>query len=209
VPRNGKFETAVTLFLSEQAPELAKAHDELYPERVSERIPLSLTLLYPFAPRDELDEDHLQMLRDFFSSRQALAFDIARVSQWEGGGAVYGVPEPDQQLRGTMRALWELFPAFPPYGGADDPPPHASLTLDGGSDSAATLARVEKRLEGLLPAHFEVGEAVLMAEHEPDVWRPIHTFPFQQYRASRSCFSSTRAVEAPRGLMYGNAPRAG
>jgi hypothetical protein len=180
MPRDGKLETGVTLFLAEQAPELAQAHDELYPERVSEQIPLSLTLLYPFAPRAELAKEHVEMLRDFFASRPPLVFDIAGVAQWEGGGAVYGVPEPDQQLRATMRALWELFPEFPPYGGAADPPPHASLTLDGGADPTTLPARVEKRLEGLLPAHFEVDEAVLMEEYEPDVWRVIHTFGFQK-----------------------------
>jgi hypothetical protein len=180
VPRDGKLETAVTLFLSEQAPDLAQAHDELYPERVAEQIPLSLTLLYPFAPRAELNESHLGKLRDFFASRDPFAFDLAHVAQWDGGGAVYGVPEPDQALRATMRALWELFPEFPPYGSAGDPPPHASLTLDGGADPGATLARVENRLKGLLPAHFEVEEATLMQEHEPDVWRATHTFPLQR-----------------------------
>ena len=58
MPRDGKLETAVTLFLSDQAPELARAHDELYPERVGEHIPLSLTLLYPFAPRAEPPDGH-------------------------------------------------------------------------------------------------------------------------------------------------------
>ena len=173
-------ETAITLFLAEQAPELARAHDELYPERIPENIPLSLTLLYPFAPSEELD-DYLQMTLDFFASRRPLSFNIARVAQWEGGGAVYGVPEPDVQLRATMRALWELFPEFPPYGGAaQDPPPHASLTLDGGNDPHTLLSSVEERLSGLLPAHFEVDEAVLMGEHEPDVWRVLHTLPFQR-----------------------------
>ena len=61
-----------------------------------------------------------------------------------------------------------------------DPPPHASLTLDGGADPATLQARVEERLDGLLPAHFEMDEAVLMEEYEPDVWRGIHTFPFQR-----------------------------
>jgi 2'-5' RNA ligase superfamily protein len=174
-------DTAITLFLDEQAPDLAQAHDELYPERVGEHIPLSLTLLYPFAPREELDDDYLEMASDFFASRHALSFDIVRVAQWERGGAVYGVPEPDGQLRATMRALWELFPEFPPYGGAAaDPPPHASLTLDGGDDPDSLPARVEERLFGILPAHFEVAEATLMEEYEPDVWRPVHTFPFQR-----------------------------
>jgi 2'-5' RNA ligase superfamily len=171
-------DTAVTLFLADQAPELARAHDELYPERVPENIPLSVTLLYPFASREELDEE-LGMLRTFFASRHPLGFDIARVAQWEDGSrAVYGVPEPEQALRSTMRALWELFPEFPPYGGADDPPPHASLTLDGGDHPEETLARVERRLEGILPVHFHVREAVLMEERKPDVWQVRETFAF-------------------------------
>jgi hypothetical protein len=169
-------ETAVTLFLADQAPELAKAHDELYPERIPENIPLSVTLLYPFAPREELTDEHLQMLRRFFASRQPLSFDIARVAQWpDGGRAVYGVPEPEEALRSTMRALWELFPEFPPYGGADDPPPHASLTLVGDDE---TVARVEARLNRVLPVHFDVDEAVLMEEAEPEVWRVRETFQF-------------------------------
>jgi len=181
MPRDGKLETAVTLVLADQAPELARAHDELYPERVDEGIPLSLTLLYPFAPPDELDEPRLGLLRDFFALREPLAFDIARVAQWDGGGAVYGVPEPDEQLRATMRALWELFPEFPPYGRpGSDPPPHASLTLDGGNDPATLQERVERRLEDLLPAHFEMPEARLMQEVEPDRWRLTHSFPFSQ-----------------------------
>ena len=93
MPRDGKLETAVTLFLAEQAPELARAHDELYPERVGEHIPLSLTLLYPFAPRDELNESHLEKLRDFFASRPPLSFDLARVTQWEAA-APYTAPPP-------------------------------------------------------------------------------------------------------------------
>ena len=174
-----QLETCVTLILADQAPELAQAHDELYPMRVEEHIPLSLTLLFPFAPVGELDESHLQMLRDFFASRRPLAFDIARVAQWEGGGAVYGVPEPEEELRTTMRALWELFPEYPPYRGrAEDPPPHASLTFDGGDDPATLKSRVEARLQGLLPAHFEMHEAVLMEESEPDRMRVTHTFPF-------------------------------
>jgi hypothetical protein len=174
-------DTAITLFLDEQAPELARAHDELYPERVPEHIPLSLTLLYPFAPSEELDDGYLRKARDFFASRSPLSFDIAHVAQWDGGGAVYGVPEPEEELRATMRALWELFPEFPPYrGAADDPPPHASLTLDGGDDPDTLLARVEEQLSGLLPARIDVDEAVLMEEYEPDVWRPIHTLPFQR-----------------------------
>jgi hypothetical protein len=180
LPRDGELETAVTLILADAAPELAQAHDELYPERVGEQIPLSLTLLYPFAPRPSLNGDHLEALHEFFASRPPLAFELTRIAQWEGGGAVYGVPEPDEELWGMMRALWERFPEFPPYGVAGDPPPHASLTLSGGDDPDATRARAEERLEGLLPARFEINQASLMEEYESDRWRVTHTFRFGQ-----------------------------
>ena len=49
-----------------------------------------------------------------------------------------------------------------------------------GAKGLLPWSRVEERLSGLLPAHFEVDEAVLMGEHEPDVWRVLHTLPFQR-----------------------------
>ena len=170
-------ETILTLILSDAAPELARAHDELYPERILEEIPLSLTLLYPFAPPASL-EDYLPHVRSFFAGRTPFVFELTRVAQWEGGGAVYGVPEPDAELRAMMRALWKRFPEFPPYGKpGNDPPLHASLTVDGGPDPAATLALVEDRLAGLLPTRFEIGEVALMEEYEPERCRVRETFP--------------------------------
>jgi 2'-5' RNA ligase len=161
--------------LADQNPALAAAHDELYPERVPEGIPLSLTLLYPFAAPDEVDQ-YRETLLSFFASHSPFDFELARLAQWDESGAVYAVPEPEQPLRDMMRALWRLFPQFPPYGEVGDPPPHASLTLSGGEDRAATLERVERRLEGLLPARFHITEVTLMEETEPDRMRPRETF---------------------------------
>jgi hypothetical protein len=174
---DGKLETYLPLLLADQNAALAAAHDELYPERVGEGIPLSLTLLYPFAAPSEVDQ-HRQTLRSFFASHPPFAFELARLAQWKESGAVYAVPEPVKPLRELMRALWRLFPQFPPYGEpGGDPPPHASLTYTGGDDRAATRARVERRLEGLLPAQFQISEVALMEESEPDRWRLRETFP--------------------------------
>jgi len=169
-------ETYLTLALADQNPALAAAHDELYPERLPEGIPLSLTLLYPFARVSEIDR-HRETLRAFFASHPPFDFALGALAQWEESGAVYAVPEPEQPLRDLMRALWRLFPQFPPYREAgSDPPPHASLTYTGGDDRAATRARVERRLEGLLPASFHISEVALMEETEPDRWQLRETF---------------------------------
>lgn len=169
-------ETYLTLVLADQKPELAAAHDELYPERVEEGIPLSITVLYPFAAPSEIDE-YRGTLSSFFGSHEPFDLELAGLAQWEESGAVYAVPEPEQPLRGVMRELWRHFPQFPPYGEVGgDPPPHASLTWKGGDDRAATRARVERRLDGMLPALFHISEVALMEEREPDRWRVSGTF---------------------------------
>ncbi|HKF15249.1 MAG TPA: 2'-5' RNA ligase family protein [Gaiellaceae bacterium] len=161
-------ETAITLILADQAPALAEAHDELYPERIPEHIPLSLTLLYPFAPVAELNESLLERVGGFFASRPPLVFDLTRLAQWDESGAVYAVPEPDDDLRATMRALWRLFPEFPPYHvPGSDPPPHASLTLSDHGDRAGTRARAGKAAgraaPGALRAHGSCAHAGVRA----------------------------------------------
>ena len=126
-------ETAVSLFLADQSQALAAAHDELYPERVDESVPLSIRLLYP---------------------------------------------EPDEELRTTMRALWATFPGCPPYGRPGfDPPPHATLARLEGPD-ARTLDEVARRVEPLFPARFLASEATLMEQYEADRWRVREAFAF-------------------------------
>ena len=170
-------DTSITLILDDQDAELAEAHWELYPERVGEDIPLSLTLLYPWKPARSVTPEHLDQLRTFFAGRSRLQFDLTRVTEFPGI-VVYAVPEPDAELRATMRALWALYPEHPPYRRpGSDPPPHATLgRLEG--DDAITLEQAEERVGGLLPVHCDVSRATLMEEYEPDRWRIREHFAF-------------------------------
>jgi 2'-5' RNA ligase superfamily len=122
-------------------------------------------------------ERHREALRSFFASHEPFELVLGRLEQWDDGGAVYAAPSPEEPLRGMMRALWRLFPEFPPYGEEGlDPPPHASLTETGGVDREATRSQVERRLEGLLPALIPIDEVALMEEFERDRWRVRETF---------------------------------
>ena len=87
----------MTLVLERADDELALAHRELYPERIPERIPLSLTLLYPWIPRDEATPADVEPLRAFFASHRPFSFDLVRVTEFPGIVA-YAVPEPDGEL---------------------------------------------------------------------------------------------------------------
>ena len=168
--------TFVTLVLADSSPALAEAHDVLYPARVPEGIPLSLTLLYPFVPRGSLTEADLETLRAFFAVRPPLVFDLVRLDEFPGLVA-YAVPEPDDELRATMRALWALYPQYQPYGRpGSDPPPHATLAQLG-DDPAAVREAVARRVDPLLPVRCDVREASLFEEFEPDRCRVRETFP--------------------------------
>src|SRR3954453_10895915 len=99
-------------------------------------IPLHVTLLYPFAPAEELSEELLADLRSFFAATAAFDFDLARIAAWPD--VVYAVPEPDAELRRCMQALFRRFRQWPPYGGAHaDVIPHATLGED--VDAAAVF----------------------------------------------------------------------
>jgi 2'-5' RNA ligase len=168
--------TYVALVLAGQNPDFDAAHDELYPERIDEHIPLSITLLYPWAPVDSVDA-HLDRLRAFFAARPQFEVELTHVAEFPGT-VVYAVPEPEEELRAMMRALWAEFPEYPPYGApGSDPPPHASLArLD--TDPPRTLDGVAARVAPLLPARFIAREATLMEEYAPDRWQVRETLPF-------------------------------
>jgi 2'-5' RNA ligase superfamily len=116
-------------------PVLSRAHRELYPERMAEHIPFSLTLHYPWVPAAEVTDADLERLQRFFAGRSRLELELTHVSEFPGVVA-YAVPEPDEELRATMRALWAMYPQLPPYGQpGSDPPPHATLGRYEGPDA--------------------------------------------------------------------------
>jgi hypothetical protein len=168
--------TYLALLLDRQNTELAAAHDELYPERVAEHIPLSITLLYPWIPVDELTEGDLDELAGFLAAQPQFEFELTRVAEFPGA-VVYAVPEPEDMLRPLMRALWACYPDRPPYGEpGSDPPPHATLArLD--APPARTIEGVRACVAGLLPARFAASEVTVMEESEPDVWRVRKQIP--------------------------------
>lgn len=171
------FETSITLDLEHVDSELSRAHRELYPERIPERIPFSLTLLYPWLPASEVTDDELDELRSFFAARPPLEFELTHVTEFPGLVA-YAAPEPDDELRSTMRALWAKYPQCPPYGRpGSDPSPHATLTRYANPENA-TFEQARERVEPLLPVRCVVTEATLQEEYEPDRMRIRATFPF-------------------------------
>jgi hypothetical protein len=170
-------QTSITLVLEHVDPELSRAHRELYRERIAEHIPFSLTLHYPWVPAAQATDADLARLRRFFAGHPPLEFELTHVSEFPGVVA-YAVPEPSEELRATMHALWAMYPEYPPYGQPGfDPPPHATLGRYEGP-TPITFEQAKERVERLLPVHCVITEATLQEEYEPDRMRIRETFPF-------------------------------
>ena len=158
-------ETALVIAIEDAQP-FDAVRRELMPAEVAAGIPFHVTLLYPFGgPEDEA--------REFFAERPPFEFELTRVAAW--ADVVYAVPDPDDELRACMRALFDRFPEWPPYGGIhDEVIPHA--TLAEGVDGPAVRGEIERRLAPHLPHRCQARDVSLLEELAPDRWRERERF---------------------------------
>jgi 2'-5' RNA ligase len=155
-------QTALAIVIDDAEP-FDEVRREFAVDQVALGIPFHVTLLFPFAPPGELIDE----ARAFFAGVEPFEFELTRVAAWPN--VVYAVPEPDTALRGCMRALFERFPHFPPYGGIhDEVIPHATLGED--VDGPAVRAEVEHRVSPYLPRRCQTRDVALLEEFEPGRW---------------------------------------
>jgi 2'-5' RNA ligase len=139
-------------------------------------IPLHVTLLYPFAPPDQVDE---AALTGFFAQRDPMTIALVGVAEWPG--VVYAVPEPHEELLELTSALWARFPDYPPYGGEiAEPRPHATLAEPGPRESAEVAAAIRGRTASVFPLACHVDDVAVLEEDAPGRWRERRRFPLRR-----------------------------
>jgi hypothetical protein len=79
-------------------------------------VPAHITLLFPFAPPEELDEGELAI---FFAGFPAFDFILDRVERFEDG-LVWLRPEPSAPFSDLIAAIAQRWPSYPPYEGLHD-----------------------------------------------------------------------------------------
>jgi 2'-5' RNA ligase len=130
-------------------------------------VPAHVTLLFPFMPPDQLDEDGRRRLAAIVAQEPVFPFSLSRVGRWPD--VVYLAPEPDEPFRRLIAALSEAFPDYPPYGGAHaEVVPHVTIAQD---PRLAYLAAAEHALPGLLPIRDVAREALLIGHAPALPWR--------------------------------------
>jgi 2'-5' RNA ligase len=135
----------------EAEPHVAALRD-LHDSSAPRQVPAHITILYPFAPPEAVDEDALAGL---IASHPAFAFALASVEHF-GDDLTYLAPLPAEPFARLTRAITARWPEYPPYEGAhDDPTPHL------------TVGECRLELAPPLPLRCHAQEVLLLEEEEP------------------------------------------
>jgi 2'-5' RNA ligase len=145
------------------AEAVAKPFRDRYDPSAAAGMPAHITLLFPFKAPDDVDDMTRGSLRDCFARFEPIRFSLAAIKRLSSG-VLYLAPQPDQPFRQLTRAIWNLFPQTPPYGGKwPDIIPHLSIAwladdvlLTEVADDFASAA------EGKLPIRATASEIALM-----------------------------------------------
>ncbi|MEU5674126.1 2'-5' RNA ligase family protein [Micromonospora sp. NPDC047753] len=138
-------------------------------------VPAHVTVLYPFLPPQQIDEQVLAVLHETIAGIPR--FDVALTDVgWFGDTVVWLAPQPARPFRELTSAVWQQFPEAPPYAGAhSDVVPHLTI----GHDAAKpTLSHAAETISTHLPINAAIDRVRLIAG-TPDTspWRTVCEFP--------------------------------
>jgi 2'-5' RNA ligase len=142
-------------------------------------VPAHITLLYPFAPTEKVDETMLDQLRQLFAEEAPISFELARVARFPD--VAWLAPEPSQPFSALTDLIAARFPAYPPYEGAhEEVIPHLTVA-EGGPE---LQDRVEEAVSGHLPIRSYARDVAFLFEDDEGRWRETHRFPLSGRPAS-------------------------
>ncbi len=136
-------------------------------------LPAHVTLLFPFMPPVELDDDVRRRIQAIVEAEPVFPFVLRRMERWPE--VVWLAPEPDEPFRRLIGALSAEFAEYPPYGGAhDEIVPHVTIAQDPRPD---WLAAAERALPAMLPIREVAREAVVIAHLADRPWTTLWRLP--------------------------------
>jgi 2'-5' RNA ligase len=135
-------------------------------------VPAHITILYPFAPTEKVDEALLAQLRELFASEAPISFELARVARFPQ--TTWLAPEPSEPFKALIELVAARFPDYPPYEGAHDVViPH--LTVAEGDTGLHD--RAEAAVSGHLPIKTHADHVAFLFENDQGRWHRAHRFP--------------------------------
>ncbi|MCW3820263.1 2'-5' RNA ligase family protein [Micromonospora sp. DR5-3] len=143
-------------------------------------VPAHVTVLYPFLPPQQINDQALAVLRKTIAGIPR--FDVALTHiGWFGDTVVWLAPQPDRPFRDLTAAVWQRFPETTPYGGAHaDVVPHLTIGQDAPKPA---LSHAAEAVSAQLPINAAV-DMVRLITGTPGLspWRTLCEFPLRADR---------------------------
>ncbi len=157
-------ESAIIIPVPEAEPVVASLRQRHDPV-AARGVPAHITLLYPFAPPDQL-ASHVEDLQRLCAESAAFAFSLTEVRRFPA--TAYLQPDPAAPFVALIERIMRRWPAFPPYGGRfATPVPHLTVADDVGPD---VLDGVVRELAGQLPIACRATEVSLICSDDEGAW---------------------------------------
>ena len=129
-----------------------------------------VTVLFPFLPTSELDDDVRRHLAAIAGTLEPFDISFRRVRRFDDG-VVWIEPDPAAPFRRLTTSVTAAWPDHPPYGGLfDEVIPH--LTVVEGDDDAPTLHAIEAAAASHLPFTAGGDRLELWRQDQAGTWRP-------------------------------------
>jgi 2'-5' RNA ligase len=140
-------------------------------------VPAHVTVLFPFLPPAEVDDDIVRRLTRVLAA--AAPFECSfKTCEWFGEDVLWLAPDRDQEFRDLTDSVVSEFPDYPPYGGQfDDVVPHLTV----GEARFGTIAELRAAAVDVsrqLPIPARIDHALLVAgTDQPSSWRTVARLP--------------------------------
>ena len=135
-----------------------------------------MTVLFPFVPAADTNEDVVAAVTAHFSSFTPFEAELAAVGSFES--FVWLAPTPRSRFLDLIEATCERFPDYPPYEGTiTGTEPHLTIASVVDGESIDPLMRLaEAELGPHLPFRFAVSRVSLFVERADGTWDEAHHF---------------------------------
>jgi 2'-5' RNA ligase len=164
-------ETALVIAIPEAEPLVSEWRTQ-YDWSAQRGVPAHITLLYPFAPTEKVDDELLRQLRSLFAAEAAISFELARVARFPD--VAWLAPEPPEPFNALTDLIAARFTEYPAYEGAHDVViPHLTVA-EGGPE---LQDQVEAALTEHLPVAARADDVAFLFEGDDGLWFEAHRFP--------------------------------
>ena len=160
--------TALIIAVPEAEPVVGEWRERYDNARLG--VPAHVTLLFPFVPREQLDDALLAELGELFASQAAFSFSLSRVERFPD--VTWLAPDPPEPFRDLTELIVSRYPDYPPYEGIHgEIIPHLTVA------DAAMSGEIDSTLTPHLPIDADAHEVLLLVEDDSSHWHRGQRFP--------------------------------